>query len=110
MSLATTYADQQQQSISDDMTALHEGTEIEGQEPSEYLEEAALEVVCRVGHPFRVVLGIGGPNVFLEADLDADGERIGRAVLKVYWDEEALRYSSDINALADFWIERTVNI
>lgn len=69
-------------------------------------EELVQEIVCRVGAPFELILGTGGPTVWISARLNADGERSGHAELHVtHGTDAATRWGSSIDAFTDRYVE-----
>lgn len=90
------------------VVALDEGGQLEGVDAETYLDEWPLEVVRQVGRRFEVVVTVGGPDARLTCDLDEDGDRWGPAALEVSWGlSTARREGSDVDRLADYYIERT---
>lgn len=103
---AEEYADTLSDHIEEVMQAVREGSPVEDQDATEWLDEWPLEVVRQVGRQFEVVLTVGGPDARVVCDLTAEGYRWGSAKLEVHWGGDvARRYGSWMNDLADHFAD-----
>ena len=80
--------------------AIDAGTEYDGQDAREYLDELPLEIVWQMGEPFAVVLATGGPHV----EITGGGRQAGYA-LHVYWGDKSTVSNGAIARTGEYFRE-----